>query len=310
TTIHILELSPHRSRHGTFIKNNQNLKRLEGVKIDQAYSDTISNLNHLEHLRLLVNEDDENCVQQTLQPISPNLKVLHLEAEVSSLRGLVFPDLRDLVVFTLNSEVNMDVLDACPNLESVEGRGRCSKLLALLKRGEGRNIKKLHHCEIDPPFKAKKHLGRMLKSRAGFKEIDLNVKEGTCHLSWAINHQESTLTYLTLEQTNLEMHTMVQILRRCGQLQDVSFGFIERGMMLKVARTIHWRSPMRLKMLQLSRYVPNYHEDLSTRLDHTNTRIKLPDDQEFFSALFLAAQGFTQLRTINIDCMEYTKALH
>ncbi|KAI8351860.1 hypothetical protein B0O80DRAFT_454892 [Mortierella sp. GBAus27b] len=310
-----------------FIRTSSNMKRLEGVAIGKSCSDMIGHLRKLEHLHLIV-YNMEQLLQQALQPISQTIKAIHLEGDVSGIQGMEFPNLKELEVIYWNFENPMDVLNRCPNLESLKSWDVCADLLKVLKSGACVGVRKLY---LDGLPQQNQDLEEMLEGRTGIQQLDLSAHQGSYRLSSAINRHASTLTHLSLEMKEFCMRTVFHILGCCGHLKDVSLGSIERERMERVLWKTHWKNPGILKRVQLSSFKPDDTLIIDPRTRYTQElkktdRLKRPtesngwivptgepiwpDDRLFLNTLFMAAQGFTRLGTITIDSVSYTKAFH
>ncbi|KAG0239840.1 hypothetical protein B0O80DRAFT_499779 [Mortierella sp. GBAus27b] len=306
-----------------FISNNSNLKCLEHVNYDAHCGNMIRNLKQLEYLYIFSLDDQEQGFQQALQPISETLKVLYIEGDVLHLKGMVLPNLECFYSYSLESEIGIDFLNRCPKLERVLSPDVDPGLLTELKNGANPAIKKLCLYEHLPNNHG---LVEMLENRTGFQELNLNIDQGSSYrLSRAINHQASTLTQLNLHMKELCLRTVFNIVASCGLLEEVALRVIRREHMDRVLWHTHWKSPETLKSLQLSSYRPDdksageryaQEKTMNDRLVRPTvfrgwtlpTREPIsPDDQQFFSTLFLAAQGFDRLEDITIDYVTYTK---
>ena len=109
-----------------FITRNTLLKSLmmnDKVQFNSFYGDMFYGFKNLEHLGFhLRTVDPRRYHGHFFHPISATLKVLHLGCERGALGlpGVFFPNVKEFVVFLSDPQDAANLLQGCPNLESLD----------------------------------------------------------------------------------------------------------------------------------------------------------------------------------------------
>ncbi|KAK3822970.1 MAG: hypothetical protein J3Q66DRAFT_330525, partial [Benniella sp.] len=284
-----------------FIKSNPGLKHLEFTEplhFEAFCGDLFSNLQQLKYLRYYLRDakDHHGPHHQLFQPISANLKVLHLGCSNGTLdlQGLFFPNVKELLVHLPNTQEMMNLLQGCPNLERLGfitfSRDGSTNFIPALKSGA---CPLLNDLEED--------LAQVLEHRTGFQKLDIQHDELRECLTRAINHHASSLTHLSIH-----LPPVFQILSSCGQLKSVEIGAVEYSDMQMLLSTDRWKNPESLESIRFERWFgeQNKYDPISARVLYGWTmspeKYGRWQNRETLEALFETAKEFERLGVIII----------
>ncbi|KAK3822968.1 MAG: hypothetical protein J3Q66DRAFT_330520 [Benniella sp.] len=295
-----------------FIKSNPGLKHLEAresLYFKAFCGDLFSNLQELEYLRYYLRDakNHHGPHHQLFQPISANLKVLHLRCDKGTLdlQGLFFPNVKKLLVRLSSPQDMMDLLHGCPNLERLGSnpfaRDGSTNFIPALKAGA---CPLLSDLAIGVTMEQEEDLAHVLEHRTGFQKLEILLDELRECLTRAINHHASSLTHLSVHVKNLQPLPVFQILSSCGQLKSVEIGEVEYSDMEILLSTDRWKNPELLESIRFKRWFRE-----QDRCDPILARVlhgwMIPSGymfkRETLETLFEVAKGFERLGVIMIN---------
>ncbi|KAK3822969.1 MAG: hypothetical protein J3Q66DRAFT_330521 [Benniella sp.] len=190
--------------HVQLIKSNPGLKSLGvtcGPEFSIHYSDAFENLKQLQELRYrIVAPWHSGKHRELMRPISPTLEKLHISAVGPpglGLDGLIFPKMKELKVLLFSGQDGIDLLQGCPNLETLDSTTNSLILMKALETGACPALKNL---KLDISDGAMTTIAAILESRIGLQSLELYVQSLDERLATAINCHAPSLTHLSIRR--------------------------------------------------------------------------------------------------------------
>ncbi|KAF9956634.1 hypothetical protein BGZ65_002544 [Modicella reniformis] len=304
-----------------YIKKNPGLRLLEG-KFNAVHTDVFSNLRQLNHLRIHLEDKDQESHRQLLQPISNTLESLRISSDVGplGLRGLVFPNLKELEPNLPHAQDLQDLLQGCPHLEAIiddSSPMRCTHLIDCLKAEVCPALKSLRSNVY---YDLVEDFAEVFESRSGLQDLQLHLVTSNARFVNAINHHASSLTRLSIQQMETGSIRVVpfvlKIIGICGRLKDVSVGGLNKAIDSLISKD-NWRNVDALESLTLQGRTMSLHGNdirMSKRVVTRSNLSELPINDwkrspgtrtglntMYLISLFQIVQGFSSLRTVTVN---------